>query len=369
LIYPRDDCVGVISYPSDPLQALNCEGASAALHGDERPTGDGASRTRGFEVRTTTKPGTHNDSIALLGSTIISMSIRAVTFAALAALALSAWAQQGTLDKIKTSGVITIGHPIAIPFAYIADGQHVGFAIDLCARVVDAIKAELNLPVLKVVYLPTSPSDRIPQLVAGTIDMECSSATNNAERQRQVAYTMTHFLAVNRFLARKTDNLTTLEDLKGKTVVSRANTPNLKQITELNTARNLGINILPVSNLNEGLPMVESGRAAAFVQDDIMLAAQAANHANPGQWQISTEALSAPEPYGIMLRRDDPAFKKVVDAAMVATYKSGEATKLYAKWFQSPIPPKGINLNMPPSAMMTNLFANPSDSPDPAAYK
>jgi len=181
---------------------------------------------------------------------------------------------------------------------------------------------------------------------------------------------MTHFLAVNRFLARKTDNLTTLEDLKGKTVVSRANTPNLKQITELNTARNLGINILAVSNLNEGLPMVESGRAAAFVQDDIMLAAQAANHANPGQWQISTEALSAPEPYGIMLRRDDPAFKKVVDAAMVATYKSGEATKLYAKWFQSPIPPKGIiNLNMPPSAMMTNLFANPSDSPDPAAYK
>ena len=299
----------------------------------------------------------------------MSMSIRAVTFAALAALALSAWAQQGTLDRIKTSGVITIGHPIAIPFAYIADGQHVGFAIDLCARVVDAIKAELSLSVLKVVYLPTSPSDRIPQLVAGTIDMECSSATNNAERQRQVAYTMTHFLAVNRFLARKTDNLTTLEDLKGKTVVSRANTPNLKQITELNTARNLGINILAVSNLNEGLPMVESGRAAAFVQDDIMLAAQAANHANPGQWQISTEALSAPEPYGIMLRRDDPAFKKVVDAAMVATYKSGEATKLYAKWFQSPIPPKGINLNMPPSAMMTNLFANPSDSPDPAAYK
>jgi len=154
----------------------------------------------------------------------MSMVKKAATFAALAALALSAWAQQGTLDKIKASGAIAIGHPIAIPFAYIADGQHVGFAIDLCARVVDAIKAELNLPVLKVTYLPTSPSDRIPLLVAGTIDMECSSATNNAERQRQVAYTMTHFLAVSRFLTRKADNLTKLEDLKGKTVVSRAST-------------------------------------------------------------------------------------------------------------------------------------------------
>jgi glutamate/aspartate transport system substrate-binding protein len=306
----------------------------------------------------------------VLGSTAMSMSKKLVTFAALAALALSAWAQQGTLDKIKASGAITIGHPNAIPFAYLDDKQQsVGFAIDLCARVVDAIKAELKLPALKVNYQPTTPATRIPQLVDGTFDMDCGAATNNAERQRQVAYTMTHFLAVTRFIAKKADNLTKLADLKGKTVVSQVNTTPLKQITELNTVQNLGINILVVDYLREGLPMVESGRAVAFVYDDILLAALAANHADPGQWQISSEALSLPEPYGIMVRRDDPAFKKVVDASMVATYKSGEAAKLYAKWFQSPIPPKGINLNMPLSAIMTNLFANPSDSPDPAVYK
>ena len=302
----------------------------------------------------------------------MNMSTKAVTLAALAALALSAWAQQGTLDKIKASGAITIGHGNTIPFSYRDDKQQsVGFAIDLCARVVDAIKAELKLPALKVNYhyQPTTPTTRIPLLVDGAIDMDCGASTNNAERQRQVAYTMTHFLAVTRFIAKRADNLTKLADLKGKTVVAQANTNNLEQITELNTAQNLGINILVVNYQREGLPMVETGRAVAFVYDDILLAALAANQADPGQSQISSEALSPPEPYGIVMRKDDPAFKKVVDAAMVATYKSGEAAKLYAKWFQSPIPPKGINLNMPLSAMMTNLFANPSDSPDPAAYK
>jgi glutamate/aspartate transport system substrate-binding protein len=299
----------------------------------------------------------------------MSLSTKAVTFAALAALALSAWAQQGTLDKIKASGAITISYPNAIPFAYRDDKQQpVGFTIDLCARVVDAIKAELNLPTLKVNYVSTDAASRIPLLVGGTTDLDCGTATNNAERQKQVAYTMTHFLAATRFIAKKSDKLTTLEDLKGKRVVAHANTTSFKYITELNAAQNLGI-ILVVSNLVEGLSLVESSQAVAFVTSDIILAGLAANHADPGLWQLSSEALSPPEPYGIMLRKDDPAFKKVVDAAMVATYKSGEAARLYAKWFQSPIPPKGINLNLPLSSMMANLFANPSDSPDPAAYK
>jgi glutamate/aspartate transport system substrate-binding protein len=300
----------------------------------------------------------------------MSMSTKAVTFAALTALALSAWAQQGTLEKIKASGAITIGHSNSIPFAYRADGQQpVGFSIDLCAHVVDAVRAELKLPALRIIYLPTDPTVRIPLLVDGTTDMDCSATNNNAEHQRQVAFTMTHFLAVTRFIAKKVDNLTKLEDLKGKTVVAQANTPSLKQLTELNTAQNLGINILVVSYQRQALPTVETGRAAAFVYGDILLAGMAANHSNPGLWQISSDALSSPEPLGILLRRDDPAFKKAVDAAMVAIYKSGEAAKLYGKWFQSPIPPKGINLNMPLSATISNLFANPSDSPDPAAYK
>lgn len=301
----------------------------------------------------------------------MSMSTKAVTFAALAALAFSVWAQQGTLDKIKASGAITIGHGNPIPFSYRADGpQPVGFAIDLCTRVVDAIKAELNLPALKVSYvLAANSAAHEPMMVAGTTDLDCGGSVNNAERQKQVTFTMTHYLATTRFIAKKADNLTKLADLKGKTVAAHADTADLRYLTELNAGQNLGINILVVRRLRDGLPAVESGRAVAYVHRDIFLAGEAAIHSDPSLWQLSSDALSPVQPLGIMLRKDDPAFKKVVDAAMVAIYKSGEGARLYAKWFQSPIPPKGINLNLPLSPMMANLFANPTDSPDPAAYK
>jgi glutamate/aspartate transport system substrate-binding protein len=295
----------------------------------------------------------------------------AIATAALAALVPGAWAQQGTLDKIRASGAITIGHGNPIPFSYRAGGpQPVGYAIDLCSRVVDAIKAELNLPELKVSYvLAPSSASHEPLMVAGTTDLDCGGSVNNAERQKLVTFSMTYYVATTRFIARKADNLTRLADLKGKTVAAHENTSDLAFLTELNAAQNLGINILVVKRLGYGLPAVESGKAVAYVHRDIFLAGEAAIHSDPGLWQISSDALSPPQPIAIMLRKDDPAFKKVVDAAMVAIYKSGEGARLYAKWFQSPIPPKGINLNLPLSPMMANLFANPTDSPDPAAYK
>ncbi|MCA3223366.1 MAG: amino acid ABC transporter substrate-binding protein [Burkholderiales bacterium] len=283
----------------------------------------------------------------------------------------SALAQQGTLDKIRGSGTITIGHRDAsIPFSYLDDKQQpVGFAMDLCARVVDAVRAHLKMPNLKVAMQPVTSATRIPLLANGTIDLECGSTTNNTERQKQIAYTMTHFLTASRFISKKSDNLTRIADLKGKTVVSTSGTTNIRQVVEANAAQNLGMNVVPAKDHAEAFLMVDTGRAVAFVMDDVLLAGLAANHANPGLWQISSEAFSLPEPYGIMLRRDDPAFKKVVDDAMTAIYKSGEAAKLYAKWFQSPIPPRGINLNLPMTPALRNQFANPSDSPDPAAYK
>jgi glutamate/aspartate transport system substrate-binding protein len=278
---------------------------------------------------------------------------------------------QGTLDKVRASGVITVGNrDSSIPFSYLNDQQQpIGYAMDLCARIVDAVKTELKLPNLKVVYQPVTSATRIPLLANGTIDLECGSTTNNVERQKQVSYTITHFLTANRFLAKKADKLNTLADLKGKTVVSTSGTTNIRQLTELNAEQNLGINILAAKDHAEAFLMVDTGRAVAFVMDDILLASLAASSRNPDQWQVSSSALSLPEPYGIMLRKDDPAFKKVVDAAMVNTYKSGAINKIYAKWFTSAIPPKGINLNMPMSATFANLVANPTDSPDPAAYK
>ena len=288
----------------------------------------------------------------------------------LAGLATGALAE-GTLEKVRAAGAITVGHrDSSIPFSYLNDQQQpIGYAMDLCAKIVDAVKTELKLPNLKVIYQPVTSATRIPLMANGTIDLECGSTTNNAERQKQVSYTITHFLTANRFVAKKADKLNTLADLKGKTVVSTSGTTNIKQLTELNAAQNLGINILAAKDHAEVFLMVDTGRAAAFVMDDILLAGLAAGSSNPSQWQVSADALSLPEPYGIMVRKDDPAFKKVVDAAMVNIYKSGEINKIYAKWFTSAIPPKGINLNMPMTATFKNLVANPIDSADPAAYK
>ncbi len=282
----------------------------------------------------------------------------------------AAFAQQGTLDKIRASGTITLGNRDAsIPFSYLDDKQQpIGYAMDLCLKIVDAVKAELKLPNLKVAYQPVTSATRIPLMANGTIDLECGSTTNNAERQKQVSYTITHFVTANRFIAKKADNLMKLDDLKGKTVVSTAGTSNIKQLTELNASRNLGMNILSARDHAEGFLMVDTGRAAAFVMDDILLAGLAANHANPALFAISAEPLSV-EPYGIMLRKDDPAFKKVVDAAMVKIYKSGEINAIYEKWFQHPIPPRGINLNIPMGASFKKVVANPTDSPDPEVYR
>jgi glutamate/aspartate transport system substrate-binding protein len=292
----------------------------------------------------------------------------------LAALALSvaapAAAQEGTLKKIKDSGSITIGHRDgSIPFSYYDDQQKpVGYAVDLCLRIADAVKSELRMPRLDVKYQLVTSANRIPLMANGTIDLECGSTTNNLARQEQVWFTITHFVTANRWIAKKSANIRSLADLKGKTIVSTAGTTNIKQITEINGAQNLGMNIISANGHPEAFQMVETGRAVAFVMDDILLYSLAAQSRTPADYAISAEALSV-EPYGIMLRKDDVAFKKVVNAAMTNIYKSGQINAIYEKWFQKPIPPKGINLNIPMSDQFRKVAANPTDSGDPAAYK
>ena len=287
-----------------------------------------------------------------------------------AACGLAASAQAQTLDKIKKDGVIVIGHRDAsIPFSYLDDKQQpIGYSMDLCMKIVDAVKAELKMPSLQVKLNQVTSATRIPLMANGTVDMECGSTTNNIDRQKQVAFVTTTFVTANRLVSKKASKINTLADMKGKAIVSTSGTTNIKQITELNAEKNLGLNILAAKDHAEAFLMVDTGRAAAFVMDDILLAGLAANHANPGQWQVSSDALSV-EPYGIMVRKDDPVFKKVVDGAMSALMKSGELNRIYAKWFQSTIPPKGINLNIPMSDALKKVIANPTDSPDPAAYK
>src|SRR6478672_5185230 len=277
----------------------------------------------------------------------------------------------GTLKKVKETGTITIGYrDSSIPFSYLDDNQKpIGFAIDICHNIVDAVKSELKVDKLAVEFNPVTSSTRIPLLANGTIDLECGSTTNNADRLKQVAFTNTHFLTATRFVSKKSSKLNSIDDLKGKPVVSTSGTTNIKQLTEANAARNLGVNIIPAKDHAEAFLMVETDRAVAFVMDDILLASLVAGSKDPGAYVISKDAFSKPEPYGIMLRKDDPAFKKVVDGATAAVYKSGEGQKLYDKWFTQKIPPKGLNLNAPISPELKAEFAKPSDSPDPDSYK
>jgi len=289
---------------------------------------------------------------------------------AAAALALPAAAQEGTLKKIKDSGSITIGHRDAsLPFSYYDDKQQpIGYAMDLCHRIVDAVKAELKMPKLETKYQLVTSANRIPLMANGTIDLECGSTTNNLARQKEVSFTITHFVTANRWVSKKSAKLHKLADLKGKTIVSTAGTTNIKQITEINAAQNLGMNIISANGHPKAFQMVENGRAVAFVMDDILLAGLAAQSRSPKDYEISTQGLSV-EPYGIMLRKDDAAFKKVVDAAMVDTYKSGAINGIYQKWFEKPVPPKGVNLNLPMSAAFKKVVAKPTDSGDPKDYE
>jgi glutamate/aspartate transport system substrate-binding protein len=277
----------------------------------------------------------------------------------------------GTLKNIKETGAITIGYrDSSIPFSYLDDNQKpIGFAIDICYKIVEAVKKELKLDKLEIKLNPVTSATRIPLMANGTVDLECGSTTNNAERQKQVSFTNTHFLTASRFVSKKASKISSIDDLKGKSVASTSGTTNIRQLTEANAARNLGINIIPAKDHAEAFLMVQTDRAVAFVMDDVLLAGLVAGSKEPDAYVISSDAFSKPEPYGIMVRKDDVPFKKMVDAATAALYQSPGGETLYNKWFMQKIPPKGLNLNVPISAELKHEFSKPSDSPDPDSYK
>jgi glutamate/aspartate transport system substrate-binding protein len=201
---------------------------------------------------------------------------------------------------------------------------------------------------------------RIPLLQNGTIDLECGSTTNNLERQQQVAFSDTIFLIGTRLLTNKNSGIKDFPDLAGKTMVTTAGTTSERLIRKMNEEKKMGMNIISAKDHGEAFLMVESGRAVAFMMDDALLAGEMAKARNPGEWTIVGKPQSF-EAYGCMLRKDDPQFKKLVDETLVGIMKSGEIDKIYAKWFQNPIPPKGLNLNFPLSDELKATFKNPND--------
>ena len=218
----------------------------------------------------------------------------ALTIVALGFLNVPAFSQglTGTLAKVKDTGAITLGHrESSVPFSYYDDNQKViGYAMDLCYRIVDAVKSELKMDKIDVKLNPVTSATRIPLIANGTVDLECGSTTNNLEREKQVAFTITHFVTANTFVSKKSANLKTVDDLKGKTIVSTSGTTNIKQITEIGAQRQLNLNIIAANDHAEAFLMVETGRAAAFVMDDILLYSLVATSKSPSDYVISADA-------------------------------------------------------------------------------
>jgi len=300
-----------------------------------------------------------------------SLARTTAAFAA-ALLATGATAQDAspTLKRIRDAGEIVIGvRDASIPFSYLDDKQQaVGYSVDLCLRVVDAVKAELKRPDLRVRYNPVTSANRIPLIANGTVDIECGSTVNNAERQKQVAFSYTTYVVSTKFVARKEANLRTLADLKGKTVVCTAGTNTFGRVNELNAKHNLGMTIVTGKDHAESMLMMESGRAAAFFEDDILLTGLVSNARNPADFALGTEAYSI-DPYALMLPRGDAGFKRAVDATLAETFKGGALAPIYAKWFEKPIPPRGVTLGVPMSPALRKAIERPTDSPEPAAYQ
>jgi ABC-type amino acid transport substrate-binding protein len=270
----------------------------------------------------------------------------------------------GTLDKIKSSGAMTVAYrESSIPFSYLGgDAQPTGFGWEICQRIVAEAKKATGRNDLKVSTQSVTSQNRIPLLVNGTIDIECGSTTNNSDRAKQVAFATNYFYTGTRFLVKADSPVKQLADLKGKKVVSTTGTTNYQILRRLNNEQNLNFELLAAKDHSESALMVQQGRAEAFGMDDILLYGLKASAQNPAEFAVVGDAIQV-EPYAIMLRRDDPAFKKLVDDTLAAMIRSGEFEALYKKWFQSPIPPKGINLSAPMSQELRDNMKALSDKP------
>lgn len=298
------------------------------------------------------RAGKHKRPVAAL--------MRGVWLASLVAL-VSAPATAGTLEKIAQTGVLTIGYKIAVPFAYQDDaGRPIGYSIDLCLKVADAIKRELKRPDLVIKYATVTSASRFTDLAASAIDLECGNTTNTAERRTKAAFTIPTFIAAARLLVRADSGIKSTSNLNGKTVVTTAGSSSENLFKNLNETRSLGAKVLLTKDYAEAFAAVEEGKADAFVMDDVVLYSLRAASKEPTKYEITHDALTV-EPLSIMMRMDDPAFKKLVDSEITRVILAGEINPIYRKWFESPIPPKMLNLRVPMSYMLRDSFKVPTD--------
>ena len=291
---------------------------------------------------------------------LVSAALIAAAFATAPALAQ----ESPTLKKAKDTGSLTLGHrESSIPFSYYNDQQQViGYSQELMMKAVEGVKENLKLAKLDTRLMPITSANRITLVQNGTIDMECGSTTNNLERQKQVGFSTTIFVIGTKLLTKKDSGIKDFPDLAGKNVVTTAGTTSERLLRKMNEEKNMNMNIISAKDHGESFLTLETGRAVAFMMDDALLYGEIAKARKPGDWVVTGTAQSK-EAYGCMLRKDDPEFKKLVDGTINRLMKSGEFEKMYAKWFTSPIPPKGVNLNLPMSEQLKANLKSMSDAP------
>ena len=290
------------------------------------------------------------------------ISILATALLLTAGLATTASAQ--TLKKVADSNKITVSHREAsVPFSYlIGSNKAVGFSVELSEAIVDDVRKKLNKPSLEVAHMPVTSQNRIPLLVNGTYDLECGSTTNNAARGKDVAFSINMFYTGTRLLAKKSSGIKNYADLAKKTVASTTGTTNAQVIRKYNADKNLDMQLVLGKDHDDSLLLVEGDRAVAFAMDDILLFGLMANSKNPAALEVVGDSLQV-EPYACMLRKDDPEFKALVDGTITRLMKSGEFSKLYTKWFESALPPKGTNRALPMSQQLKDNLKALSDKP------
>jgi ABC-type amino acid transport substrate-binding protein len=281
---------------------------------------------------------------------------------AVVSTAASAQETQSTLAKIQNGNSISIGHrETSVPFSYVdTNNQVIGFSQDICNRIIDAVKAKTGRPDLRVRFIPVTSQNRIPLVQNGTVDLECGVTTNLTARQNQVAFSNTFFVATTRLLTRKDSGIKDFADLTGKTVVTNQGTTSERLLRKMNEEKKMNMQIISAKDYGEGRVTLETGRAVAYMMDDVLLAGARSLTAKPADWVIVGTPQSS-EAYGFMLRKDDPEFRKLVDDVMIHEMKSGDIKTMYDKWFMKPVPPKGINFDFPMSEGLEKLYAAPND--------
>lgn len=292
------------------------------------------------------------------------MKKQLLAVAVMALAAGSAFAQANdTLAKIKASGTITEGVRESSGLSYtLGDGKYTGFHYDVCAHVIADVQKQLGLSKLETKYQPVTSQNRIPLVQNGTVDIECGSTTNNQARQKDVAFAVTTYVEEVRIATKANSGITGIKDLNGKTIATTTGTTSVQTLRKNKRADGLTFKEVFGKDHSDSFLLLESGRADAFIMDGSILAANIAKSKAPNDFKIVGETLSV-EPIAIMIRKDDPAFKKAVDDSLKGMMKSGEMAKLYDKWFMQPIPPNNVKIGLPASDATKAAWANPNDKP------